>query len=78
MLEKKEELLTGIGANKLSQEIGKIVFSIIQNPQFWEDLDDLAQLLKPLAVAVLSFQDNNTRMDTILLMFGKIFTQYRS
>lgn len=34
ILEKKEELLSGIGANKSSQETAKVVFSIIQNPQF--------------------------------------------
>lgn len=78
ILEKKGELLSGIGANKSSQETAKVVFSIIQNPQFWEHLEDLADLLQPLAVAALSFQANTTRMDTILLMFGKIFTQYRS
>lgn len=75
----KEEFLAGIGANKPSQEIAKVVFDIIQNPQFWEDLEDLAQLLQPLAVGALSFQSNTSWMDTILLMFGKIIARgYRT
>lgn len=44
MLEKKEELPVSIEANKSSQETAKVVFNIIQNIQFWEDLNDLAQL----------------------------------
>ena len=78
-MEKEEEFLAGIGANKSSQEIAKVVFDIIQNPQFWEDLEDLAQLLQPLAVGALSFQSNTSWMDTILLMFGKIIARgYRT
>lgn len=68
--------MSGIGANKSSQEIAKVVFNIIQNPQFWEHLEDMADLLQPFAVAALSFQANTIWMDIILLIFGKIFTQY--
>lgn len=49
----------------------------VRDTHFWEELSVLNRVLEPLAVATLACQTVDLRLDQVLLVLGKLLTQFQ-
>lgn len=78
VITKREEMLESLSPDKGVQSTALKILGILRNPGYWRNLEVFTRLIEPLAVTALTLQADSTRLDHVLLSFGRLFTQYRS
>ncbi|KAE8217168.1 hypothetical protein CF319_g8679 [Tilletia indica] len=77
VISKRQELEVAAGKRPDAVAKAKEILRHVRGGSFWSALDDLIAVLEPLAIAAQVAQTNLCRLDSALLTFGKLYTQYR-
>ena len=78
VIRRREEIVEAVSKSRGKGNNGiNETLIIIKDDVFWAHLYVMQRMLKPLAVAILTLQADTTRLDTVLLTLGKLYTEYQ-
>lgn len=77
VITQRDEILETVGQDRKVQDQAKAVLATIRDSSFWHELGVLNRALEPLAVAALVCQTVDLRLDQVLLVLGKLLTQFQ-
>ena len=78
VIRRREDIIEAVSSSRKRNKSGvKETLLIIDDDSFWAHLHVMQRMLEPLAVAALTLQADTTRLDTVLLTLGKLYTEYQ-
>ena len=78
VIRRREDIVEAVSSSRKKGKSGiKETLMIIDDDSFWAHLHIMQRMLEPLAVAALTLQADTTRLDTVLLTLGKLYTEYQ-
>ena len=77
VISQKDEVLDTVGKDKKMRDQALAILATIRDSHFWQELGVLNRLLELLAVAALTCQTVDLRLDQVLLVLGKLLTQFQ-